>query len=473
MTLLDDTRSPDAGESPLAHQAMRDRPRAGGLRPGGLRTDALWVGSSKVASGAVLIGINLWAANYLAPAAYGVLGLSTTLLLLIDQIFGSAVDLAVMQRAGSGAASQAALDPAERAGLTLKVIVGAAMIAIGLLLGDRVGRLLLHQPGMTAVIGLMAVAGVGLLFLRSALVYFQVRLRFDRYGLTDLSHSLLKLSLVAAIVLAGAASPAALLAAYAVAPFVVLGVLVAVGGARIWRRHARAYGHVGALWAVARVGIVTFGVGTLVARLDIFLLGVVAGPYEVGLLAAAVTVAVVPEMMGAYLAPVFTPRILTACREGTFRELFTRVQLALIALSGVLVIVAILLTRPVMSLLVPAEYAASADVALVLIPGALAGLVTFPLTFHFLMFVRPRVFLMMDLVSLPFLVVAYIYAAGAYGALGVAWVSTMSRVAKASVAQGIALRLALRPAAIAGAVGAWSVESGLVSGQALARSGRA
>jgi len=59
------------------------------------------------------------------------------------------------------------------------------------------------------------------------------------------------------------------------------------------------------------------------------------------------------------------------------------------------------------------------------------------------MFMRPRLLLTVDLVTAPVLLVAYVLAIREYGAVGAAWVTSVSRLCKAGLAQLVAWRLAL------------------------------
>ena len=83
-------------------------------------------------------------------------------------------------------------------------------------------------------------------------------------------------------------------------------------------------------------------------------------------------------------------------------------------------------------------YTASIDVVQVLLPGTLTGLFLFPLTFNFVLLSSPRTLILIDCLTLPLLVVAYAVVAGQGGALGVAWATSIYKIAKAIVVQLIA-----------------------------------
>jgi hypothetical protein len=99
--------------------------------------------------------------------------------------------------------------------------------------------------------------------------------------------------------------------------------------------------------------------------------------------------------------------------------------------------------------LLPASYAPTVPVLRVLLVSGAAGFVTFPLVLHTLLFLSPRTYLVMDLVSLPVLVPLYVLAARRSGALGVAWVTAASSIVKSCVAQYVAMVVARRADAAA------------------------
>lgn len=406
-----------------------------------LGLDAVLVGAPKIVGGFAIIGLNLWAARQLTPSTYGVFAVGLTTLLLIDSVFGSALDLAALKagplqpRGGDGVTA------VERAAVLSKLALAAAMVMFAIMAGRPLSLLVYGSDQRPAVI-LTAVAGGGLLLLRSVQVHLQLIRRFDLYGTADIAHTGGRVLLAGAIVAAGMATPASLLACYALAPLVVSAGFLGSGYRRAssaawidfpaWRE----------LWRFTGVAIVTCGVGALVSRLDILILTSSGRAAEVGLFGVANTVALVPTLLGAYLSPIFAPRIAPLCRDGRFNAFYRSTQAALWIGGALLAAAGFLAAGVLIETILPIRYAGSAEIIRVLLPAGIAGFLIFPLTIHFLMFYAPRTFLALDALSLPALIPAYIWAARQHGALGVAWVTTVSTVLKAAVAQLIALRLA-------------------------------
>jgi O-antigen/teichoic acid export membrane protein len=406
------------------------------MRPGLLRTrehlgSAAIVTGAKAIGGVSIVALNIWVARHLPPAAYGVFALASTGMLLIDGVVGSALDAAVVGTTAEVPASQTT--GAERAGAVLKGAAGGAALA-----AVPPIALLVAGPAAATAAALACLAGAGLLLHRSVLVYFQLRERFASYGAVDLAHTAARWACVALVIGGGATSAAPVIAAYATAPWCVVVVVVVAGRIGGHRAAAISRQDFAAVTRLASTAVATTGVGAVVARLDLLLLGFVGASQQAGVLAAASTVALAPTWLGAYLAPVFSGRILPYCRERRLRTFFRDVQTGLLALAIVGMTVGVVAGPLLVARLLPPSYAEAGGVVPVLLVAGVAGFFTFPLVLHTLLFLSPRTYLVMDLVSLPILVVLYVVAARRSGALGVAWITAVSAAVKAVIAHAAA-----------------------------------
>jgi O-antigen/teichoic acid export membrane protein len=178
--------------------------------------------------------------------------------------------------------------------------------------------------------------------------------------------------------------------------------------------------------------------------MDLFFLAIRTDPVQLGIYGAGLTIATIPEIFGAYLAPVFLPRILPSCREGVFYALFRRFHAIAYGCCGVALAASLPLAKPVLSHVLPTKYLLSLDITRILLPGTLAVACVFPLTLNFLMLKKPKAFLTIDLAAAPFLAMAYLMVPHRNGALAAAWITSAFRVAKSGVAQLVAWRLARR-----------------------------
>jgi O-antigen/teichoic acid export membrane protein len=191
--------------------------------------------------------------------------------------------------------------------------------------------------------------------------------------------------------------------------------------------------------------LLTFSLAAFVARLDIFLVSTWSSIRETGIYSAGQTFALVPQLVGTYLAIVLSPRVMPYWQHGQLGGFFRRMQVILFAGAGLIYVFAVIALPRLGPLLLPARFAAAQPVILVLLPGALAGLITFPLTITVVMFLRPRFLLVMDCVALPVVLLLYRWSIPAYGAVGAAWVTSGACVIKAAIAQFVAWS-SVRPA---------------------------
>jgi O-antigen/teichoic acid export membrane protein len=413
----------------------------------GIHRDLFSVGTGKVLSGATSLLIRIYAMPFLDPAGYGVLSLGINCLTLFEALIGSALDLGTIGLITRGKLCEGrAILPAEKATIGLKLAGGAALAVFFALAGEWLGYRFLHGPGGRQFFLALAAGGTGILLLRSVQLYFQARLRFRVFAAIDLAHSALRIVLVAAVLYLGTPTAVSILWCFAgasglvCASFLIYGLAAASwSGERPGWRDLRAVARSSAPMAAS------FGASAIASRLDVFLLALRGTPSQLGLYGAALTFATIPEVFGVYLAPVFLPHILPACRAGTFRAFFRRFLLLAYGLAGVLLTLGLLAGRPLLALVLPARYAPAIDLVMILLPGTLAVAVLFPVTLNFLMLTRPLLCLAVDSVAIPLLALAYFFLVPEYGAIAAAWITAIHRLSKAAVMQAGAYALARGP----------------------------
>jgi O-antigen/teichoic acid export membrane protein len=391
----------------------------------------LLVTSAKLVGGVSIVGLNLWIARELPPAGYGVFAVAVTVLLLVDGVAGAALDAAVI---GSfGTQPNLAATGTERAALLAKIAMG--LIGTVLLTASVA---LVAGADAAGICASVLAGATGLLVHRSTLVYLQLRQRFAHYAAIDLAQTAVRWLAVGCTLATGAVSASMLVAAYALASWVMTPfawpVLKPRRTADDQDGAARS-----ALWKRVRITLATTSVGAVVARLDLLLIAVIAGTREAGIFSAASTLALAPTWLGAYMAPAFSARILPYCREGRMARWLRDVQVVLLVLAAFGVTVGVLIGPTLMQHVLPATYNEAHGVFAVLLLAGAAGFVTFPVVLHTLLFLSPRTYLVIDLVTLPILVAAYVVAGRRAGALGFAWVTACAAVGKACVAQLVAV----------------------------------
>jgi O-antigen/teichoic acid export membrane protein len=342
---------------------------------------------------------------------------------------------------GRDVAGDARIRPAEKAAIWLKALVAAAALGIFAITGEWLGRRFLHAPGGRGFFLALAAAGAGLLILRSAQLYFQVRLRFRFYGFTDGAHAGLRIVLAGWILLGKSPSPVAVLASLAAAAGIVVAICLVFAGKAAWAGAHAGREDFRAVLGAAASPLATFSVSSVVSRLDMFFVALRATPAALGLYSSALTLATIPEILGAYVAPALLPRILPACKDGSFPALFRRVHAWIAAAAAAACMAAAIAWKPVFGGLLPPRYRAASRLVIILLPGTLAAASYFPLTLNFLMLRRSQVFLIVDTLAAPVLIAGYYFLAPVQGVAAAAWITTLHRLVKAAAAQTAAARM--------------------------------
>lgn len=372
----------------------------------------------------------------LGAEQFGVVSLCITAVVLVDSIIGAAVDLSVMKLAPARRESDpAAAVAVQRCAMYLKFLGGAAaMIPLSLAAGWW-SLALFRVSGYEDVLLVSALATLALLMLRSTQVQLQIESRFRLYGAVELAHAALRFGGVAALIVAGRATPLSVMFCVAGAPLALLLAWFVTGARGLlsppgWDGHAarQLLGHL-------RWSLVTFGLGALISRLDVFLLARWGNLAEVGVYSAALTIAMMAQLAGTYIAVVTSPRVGPLLERGAFGRFYLRFQLGLFALALAGYLGFHLFWRFGGGLLFPAKYAAAGSLIYVLLPGTLAGLVSFPLTITYLMFVRPSFLFRLDCATLPLMLALYWYLIPRFGGLGAASVTAGVNVLRALIAQ--------------------------------------
>jgi O-antigen/teichoic acid export membrane protein len=419
----------------------------------GIGRGTAYVGAAKAIGGAAIAATNVWIARHLEPSVYGAFAFAATCVLLVDGVLGASFDAAVLRYASDNPDLDGRVTAIESVAALIKAGVAAAAIAAVVLVRAPLARLLLHDASASWILVLAAIAGGGVLLIRSVQAYFQIRRRFAAYGVVDLVNTFVRTAFILTALAAGVRAAGPLVAAYVIAPTVILislaGPALRLMSAGVWTDRAAWRAAVG----FSAVAAATCSVGAIVARLDVIILAIASSPADVGLFGLASMAALMPALLGAYIAPALTPNIVPLARRGAFLPFFARIQTALIALAVVIVAASVMVLPSAVAWGLPVSYRPVTRVVEVMILSGVAGLVTFPMTLHFLLFFRPRFYVLMDLASLPLLIPAYSWAARHHGALGVAWVTAASNVIKAAIAQAAAVRLAraLTPAGVVAA----------------------
>jgi O-antigen/teichoic acid export membrane protein len=412
--------------------------------------DFALVATPKFAGGLCLMSLNIALMRWVGPDDYGVYSLCiASLSLLSEGLFGAAIDMGVIRFAPL----HLELEPEraieiERSALRLKLLIVAIVSSGLMLLSHPLSRLAFHQDGQWHLIGITCVAALGSLTLSSALLHYQIRGRFLRYGMLDTLHILVKFGSVTLVILYAESTQQPLSISYvigcfAAGPFVACLWFVATNQ-RQWklpRRMSLDPNH-SELLQFIKWFFLTLLVSSLVSRIDVFTLSGLSSIEDVGLYAAGQTIASIPLLLGYYLSVVLSPKVMPMYAAGTLRSLLIRVQSLLFCVAVCSFLLFYFVRSTVVEPTLPASFAASADVIYLLLPSTLAGMTSFPLVVPLLMFVRPRFLVMMELVMLPVQLASYFIVIPVYGATGAAVCTTLFGIVKTAIAQREAFRCA-------------------------------
>ena len=409
----------------------------------------LLVSLPKLAAGVGTVVLNLILIRHLTEEDLALFSLCLAGVLLVDAIAGSALDMGTLKLATAVRDTDPdASREVQKLAIYLKAVALAFSCALVLLFGKAFWAGLTHQSGHVNLLYLSLGATAGLLMVRSAQVQMQVEQRFFYYGLLDTLHLSLRFGGIALFFAIGLVSPAWLLVCFAVAPLAVTAIWAVKWGKGIFSRRGIDSRRLAELFNCVKWFLITFTLSSLISRIDLLLVSRWSGLKEAGYYSAGQTFAIMPQLLGLYMSVVLGPTIMPRINAGTFYGMFRSTQVLIFGLAAAIYVAFLFFWTPVSTIVLPPRYLHSSAVIRALIPGALAGMATFPLTLSFIMFTRPRFLFVMDCVSLPFLLTMYWYAIGHFGGTGAAWVTSIAALARAAVAQSMAWRWAretLRP----------------------------
>jgi O-antigen/teichoic acid export membrane protein len=386
------------------------------------------------------LSATLLLARALDPSGFGPVAVCLTAILLIDGVVGASIDTIVVKLATSGDGPSSPDGLAfQKAALTGKLLV---TLFVGLpltLLAGPISSYLFGTAGEPGLILWTVLAAGAVMTLRSAQTYLQVTGRLLHYGIADVAWTALRCGAVLGLVLLGRISPTWALAC-SVVPSAAVAAAIIVTTARPMAAAVLSTLALTRVFKQARWLVAAAAVGTLTSRIDVFFVSAVGGASQAGVYSAAQVLVTPVAMLGMSLGVAFAPRIMPLWRSGDLAGIYRRFQKWTFAACVGIYAAAALVIGPVTRLLLPASFIGATEVALLLLPAALASLLIFPWTVSLLLFSAPRLLFAWDLVALPLLCVAYRQAIRWGGATGAAGVTAGYALLKAAALQMMAQR---------------------------------
>jgi O-antigen/teichoic acid export membrane protein len=390
-----------------------------------------------------LLGCGMMTARALGPHEYGRFAAALSLLLLLDGVLGSPLDIATVRFAAVHAAQGDRVLRLMGALFRFKIIGGAVLTAAAVALPRFLAEGLFGSDSYSAMVSIAAMCLLPLLALRATAAFLQAQYRFASYAALDIVLALLRLLGMGVVTWLGWRVPAAYLAVYGATALLLffLGLaifrqryLLAPWPQRHETRELLAYSGLTA-------GVVILG--TITGRSDILVLQRAAGTGvsadAAGLYAVAAQLAGLGSIVTMYLGIAIQPRIVPMVRDGSIRKV-----LLLNAIIGGLVLTLVLpvigmLASPLLHLFFGPRYTPAAPILQILLAGCCLDLFTVPVLLTLALQLHPKSAFLGEL-AVTLLFVALAPAIAAQGALSMAWLVTAIRFLKLLIYTVIAAR---------------------------------
>lgn len=397
--------------------------------------EIMLVAAPKMAGGVLVVLLNVVLLHFLDPVEFGLFSLCSTSILLIDAIVGTAIDMAVLRQAPlQRQISRENCWAVEAGGLFLKVGMISLLSLLLALSGPLISQGLLQGRHGNVLIALTALAAFATLLLRSSLLHAQISHDFWLYGKLEWAQNVVKYGAIGTMLAIGGVRVELLLLALVAGPLSAF-MFSLRGIGRAWlsvRKQIKQ--HLPELIQYIKWFFPTIVVGTIVTKMDIYMLSSVSGLASLGVFSAAVAIAMIPELFGTYIGIVLYPRIMPALKDKRFHPFFKRVQKVLVLASLAGMALAWMFLQPLLETYFPARYSEAAPLALILLLGAFGGMCAYPVLVPYLMFEKPRFMLTLDGVLFIPLALAYYSAISMHGVWGAAWVTAGSRIFRTLIA---------------------------------------
>ena len=354
---------------------------------------------------------------------------------------GSAADLSVLRSVPILQVSdRAAAANVVRAAFLLRIAAVLGVVLIAIAGQSWFGARFLGGAEHSRLLLLIVAAAAAELLLRAVLAYFQAIERFGRFVAFEALFQAGRLTAILALAAAGLLSVGAVLVAYA-----ALGVLAALAGAsrlsgELFRR---------TLDRAVAAEVLRFFSWTLLAlllsagneRVDLFLLGRLAGAEQAGLYGGILSIAVVPDFLGGLLVTVLQPRIIQLHRRGELRAFWGRLMLAMV--PGVLVAGALVAVAGswFVGIALGARYAAGAPAFVALALGSLFWLAMVPVPGALVTLSAPRLTTTLTTAQLAMVAGGCLLAIPRLGLFGAALTVACMRVVVAVTTVAIGWRM--------------------------------
>jgi O-antigen/teichoic acid export membrane protein len=346
-----------------------------------LSRNALLVPGGRICLVAMGFAGNILIVRELGPAHFGVYALYAAFIKIVSGCLGDALDLAVLRRVPLYVHTDR--PRALRvfwAALWLRLAAGGGTLAIAVLLHGWIAEMIFGGERDVGLLLLAAAGVLGELLVRAVSSYLQSAELFSRFLALDGMLQGGRISILVTLIALNALDLQSAVLVYVGSSYVVA---LAGGSLMLPRDVLRVIpvnrDDIAEISAYSKWVLLAMAISAVYERLDVFLLGYFKGPEQVGVYAAAFTLAIIPEFVGGAVATVLQPRIVPLYKSGAFPGFAQRyfrwaVPAALAAATA-----AVLLSGPFIPLLLSARYVASIPLFQILVVGTLFSALANPL----------------------------------------------------------------------------------------------
>lgn len=290
-------------------------------------------------------------------------------------------DLALMRRApGLLRTDPAGAYALFRAAFWLRAVATLLVVGAMIVFATRFSRDILGHPEAAPLIRFVGAAIIGEMLVRSIMVVLQASERFVELVLLEGLMQCLRLAAILLLWALGIMQVELVLASHAAASFLT----VLVGATLLLPRalFASARFHAADMrqllhflkWMMPAMVLAAFN-----ERLDILMVYGLGGSEAAGRYGAMLTLAMVPDLIAGSLSSLLQPRIAQMREQGTYAANLRRFLQVSLPLTGVGFLLALLLAKPVITLVLGETYATGSTIFLWLLAGTLVWLAVAPL----------------------------------------------------------------------------------------------
>ncbi len=372
---------------------------------------------------------NIIIVRQLGPEEYGIFAIGFAIIFVLNGVIGEAMDFGVLKAFPLYRESN---DDKARLSINItfkiKMLLCLLLFLTAVVLDDHLTLLFLNSSENIWIISVSALGFWSMTMLKSVSTYFQANEKFRSYLLAELSNTVLKFIGVLTLLYLGTMTALSALSVFTLIPLIVFLMVVKMVPPRFFWTKEVDRETLSYILNFNKWVILSFALSAIYGRLDVFILGLMRDAGDVGLYSAAFNLGMLPEIAVSFVVIVLYPKIISYYRKGVLKEYFKKSIALTLPVCILAVILSYLLARPVIELFYTETYAESVPIFQIIIIGYIMGWLVLPLAAPLIMMVRPRLFVLIELVNLMLISTGYYLAVPLYGPIGAAYVSMLTRI---------------------------------------------